>query len=194
MTRQSLVRWAVLVVLLAGGTLLLAGCGRDDPRKSKNQPQGADVNREALASFSNPRSIAGELVYVPIFSSAMHQSGNREYLLTATLRIHNIDLTENIELSAVSYFDTEGKLVREFLDEEAARAPLDDLVGLFDPDLDLDPELLEDLYFAVAPRMERRPFPIENTVYSLPRSARLAHTRSPSVSAFAFSRSLIGTP
>jgi hypothetical protein len=111
-------------MLLAGGTLLLSGCGRDDPRKSKNQPQGADVNREALASFSNPRSIAGELVYVPIFSSAMHQSGNREYLLTATLRIHNIDLTESIALSAVSYFDTEGKLVREFLEESVVLPPL----------------------------------------------------------------------
>ena len=124
MTGRSLVRRSVLVVLLVAGTLLLSGCGREDSRKSKSPSQGADVDREALASFSNPRSIAGELVYVPIFSRALHQAGDREDLLTVTLRVHNIDLTESIEIPAVSYFDTEGNLVREFLAEKVILPPL----------------------------------------------------------------------
>ncbi len=124
MLRQSLVRRSSIVVLLVMGALVLVGCGREDNRKSKNMPQGADVDREALASFSNPRSIAGELVYVPIFSSALHQAGDREYLLTVTLRVHNIDLTDSIEIPAVSYFDTEGNLVREFLAESVILPPL----------------------------------------------------------------------
>lgn len=52
------------------------------------------------------------------------------------------------------------KAVQKFIETKAAEAPLSDVVALFDPDLALGPEELEAAYFAIAPRMERKEFPV----------------------------------
>ena len=123
MTVLSLLR---VIVFLAIGIGFIPGCGNDTgaDHQPKAVVKGTVVDLVSLTTFSNPKSAHGELVYVPIYSSVFHQTAAREYLLTATLSIHNIDLTENIEISAVSYFDTEGGAVSEFLSEPAVLEPL----------------------------------------------------------------------
>lgn len=116
-------RTAVLVLIGIG---LLCGCGEDGAAGSRSTKvvAGKKVDSAVLTTFSNPRSAHGELVYVPIYSSVFHQTADREYLMTATLSIHNIDLTETIQVSTVSYFDTDGGPVREFLSEPIILEPL----------------------------------------------------------------------
>lgn len=123
MTDFSLLR---VVVLFAIGIGFISGCGNDTgaDHQPKAVVKGTAVDLVKLTTFANPSSAHGELVYVPIYSSVFHQTANREYLLTATLSIHNIDLTENIELTAVSYFDTQGGAVSDFLSEPTVLEPL----------------------------------------------------------------------
>lgn len=52
------------------------------------------------------------------------------------------------------------KAVREFVETKAAKAPLSDVIGLFDPDLALGPDDLDALYFVIMPRMPREEFPL----------------------------------
>ncbi|MDP7250903.1 MAG: HEAT repeat domain-containing protein [Planctomycetota bacterium] len=49
--------------------------------------------------------------------------------------------------------------VKKFIETKAADAPLSEVIGLFDPDLDLGPDELEAIYFVVVPRMERKKLP-----------------------------------
>lgn len=57
----------------------------------------------------------GQKVYVPIYSHIY--SGDREnpFLLTAILSVRNIDPGHAITLTAVDYFDSDGKLLRRYL-------------------------------------------------------------------------------
>ena len=123
MNGNSLLRF---VVLLAVGIGLFSGCGNDADSGSQPRPvpKGTTADLDGLTTFSNPGSVYGELVYVPIYSSVFHQSANREYAMTSTLSIHNIDLSGDLRISAVSYFDTEGGLVSEYLSDPLIVGPL----------------------------------------------------------------------
>ncbi|MCB0747008.1 MAG: DUF3124 domain-containing protein [Ignavibacteriales bacterium] len=65
----------------------------------------------------------GELLFVPIYSSVYHQN-DRTFHLTATLSIHNTDINSKITLLKIDYYDTNGKLVSEFINEKIILNPL----------------------------------------------------------------------
>ena len=58
----------------------------------------------------------GQLVYVPAYSHIY--SGNREkpFLLTVTLSIRNIDPIHQIRITVVDYYETQGKLLKKYID------------------------------------------------------------------------------
>lgn len=58
----------------------------------------------------------GQTVYVPVYSHIY--SGNREqpFYLAATLSIRNTDTRHAITLTAVDYYDSEGKFLKHYLD------------------------------------------------------------------------------
>lgn len=66
----------------------------------------------------------GQSVYVPIYSHIY--SGDREhpFLLAAILSIRNIDPNHSITVSAVDYFDSDGQLVRKYLEKPLQMAPM----------------------------------------------------------------------
>jgi hypothetical protein len=66
----------------------------------------------------------GQSVYVPIYSHIY--SGDREhpFLLAAILSIRNIDPNHSITVSAVDYFDSDGRLVRKYLEKPLQIAPM----------------------------------------------------------------------
>ena len=58
----------------------------------------------------------GQLVYVPAYSHIY--SGNRErpFLLTVTLSIRNIDPSHQITITLVDYYETQGKVLKKYID------------------------------------------------------------------------------
>ena len=62
-------------------------------------------------------------VYVPIYSH-IYYDGGRPYLLEATLSVRNADEREPLFLTAVHYYDTEGRLSRKLVDELIRLEPL----------------------------------------------------------------------
>ena len=62
------------------------------------------------------RLFKGQTVYVPVYSHIY--SGDREqpFYLAATLSIRNTDLKHEIKLTAVDYYDSEGKFLKHYLD------------------------------------------------------------------------------
>ncbi len=65
----------------------------------------------------------GQTVYVPAYSHIY--IGNREqpFLLTITLSIRNIDAKHPVTLTAVDYYDTEGKRIRQYLEKPVSLGP-----------------------------------------------------------------------
>ncbi len=132
MARTRHICWACLVPIFI---VLPAGCGGNQTVEqttkqtveheiASSPPAGEPLDTRRWTDFSNPSSTVGETVYVPVYSSVFHQAGDREFLLTSTLSIHNTDLTESIAITDVAYFNTQGRRIRDFIDEEIVLGPL----------------------------------------------------------------------
>jgi hypothetical protein len=71
----------------------------------------------------------GQTVYVPVYSHVQHgnldSKGRPEVLLLSSmLSIRNVDPDHGITVSSVRYYDTAGKLLREYLPAPLALGPL----------------------------------------------------------------------
>ena len=69
----------------------------------------------------------GQRVYVPAYSHIYSGNKERPFLLTVTLSIRNIDPTHLIKITLVDYYETQGKLLRKYIDKPAALSPLESL-------------------------------------------------------------------
>jgi hypothetical protein len=68
-----------------------------------------------------------QTIYVPAYSHIY--SGNRErpFLLTVTVSIRNIDPKNSISVTAVDYYETQGRLLQRFLDTTTTLKPLESI-------------------------------------------------------------------
>jgi hypothetical protein len=69
----------------------------------------------------------GQTLYVPAYSHIY--IGNREqpFLLTVTLSIRNVDPERSIEITAVDYYETQGRLLKKYLSAPVLLSPLESL-------------------------------------------------------------------
>ncbi|MFZ0613808.1 MAG: DUF3124 domain-containing protein [Desulfobacterales bacterium] len=59
----------------------------------------------------------GQKVYVPIYSHVYGGDRENPFQLAAILSVRNTDPTTSITLTAVDYFDSDGKLLRRYLEK-----------------------------------------------------------------------------
>ena len=85
--------------------------------RPRNEPSGAEPAE--LPS----EVLVGQTVYVPLYSHVYQGQGERLHL-AGTLSIRNTDADHSLTISAVKYFDTEGKLVRDFLPRPLKLKPM----------------------------------------------------------------------
>jgi len=69
----------------------------------------------------------GQIIYVPVYSHIY--TGNREkpFLLAVTLSIRNIDPKHQISITVVDYYETQGRLLKKYLDKPATLNPLESI-------------------------------------------------------------------
>lgn len=93
----------------------------------ESAPQNAvtdSVLIEQQDTFSRNRSSIGQMVYVPVYSHIYHRNQNRTFNLATTLSIRNADPYRSFTISRVSYYDSRGKLVQQYIDSEVEIEPL----------------------------------------------------------------------
>src|SRR5690606_19723060 len=74
-----------------------------------------DLNiADAIAEDLHAKT-TGQTVYVPAYSHIYHGNRAAELLLSVTLSIRNIDQDNPITISVVDYYETQGKLLKHFL-------------------------------------------------------------------------------
>lgn len=84
-------------------------------------------------------SISGKVqrkVYVPIYSDIYTRSRDSRTLLTATLSIRNTSETDTLYISRVDYYNTQGDLVRKYLEQSIFLKPLESLDYVIDEEDD----------------------------------------------------------
>ena len=69
----------------------------------------------------------GQRVYVPAYSHIYSGNKERPFLLTVTLSIRNIDPTHLIKITLVDYYETQGKLLKKYIDKPVTLNPLESL-------------------------------------------------------------------
>ena len=62
---------------------------------------------------------SGQTVYVPIYSHIYSGLKGNPFRLAATLSIRNTDPKHSINLVSIKFYDSDGKLVKEYLDKPA---------------------------------------------------------------------------
>lgn len=113
------------ISLVVGFAVFLLSCGDiDNPDISTDQTDSVVVDSlQQFISYSSS-AVAGETVYVPVYSHIYQRNQSRTFNLTATLSVRNTDLNAPITIKKVYYYDSNGNLVHRYLDEPQTIDPL----------------------------------------------------------------------
>lgn len=77
---------------------------------------GAPTAPDGNAFLQIPRPAIGQIIYVPVYSHIYYQDQQRVIDLAVTLSIRNTDGDQPIQIDAVLYYDSDGNLVRSYLE------------------------------------------------------------------------------
>ncbi len=69
----------------------------------------------------------GQTVYVPAYSHIYHGNKESPFLLAVTLSIRNIDPEQQVKITEVNFYDTQGKLLKKYLDKPISLKPLESI-------------------------------------------------------------------
>ncbi len=70
---------------------------------------------------------SGQTLYVPAYSHIYSGDRERPFLLTVTVSIRNIDPKRSIKVTTVDYYETQGNLLKKFLDKPIQLKPLESI-------------------------------------------------------------------
>jgi hypothetical protein len=76
-----------------------------------------------LASEALPLT-TGQTIYIPAYSHIYHGNKETPLLLSVTLSIRNIDLSRSCTVTEVNYHETEGALIKKYLQKPIVLGPL----------------------------------------------------------------------
>ncbi|MEZ4970852.1 MAG: DUF3124 domain-containing protein [Flavobacteriaceae bacterium] len=110
-------------ILIVVFFLSAASCVETNPNKDAEQlldSHQISENRTALVMGD-----VNQTVYIPIYSEIYNRTKDAKVLLTATLSIRNTSEADTLFLSRVDYFNTEGALVRRYLEQSIYLKPLE---------------------------------------------------------------------
>jgi len=66
-------------------------------------------------------------IYVPAYSNLYYESDDRKTYFTVILSLRNITFTDSIYFDRIEYYDSEGKLLREFIKEVLVLRPMESI-------------------------------------------------------------------
>jgi len=72
----------------------------------------------AIPAASQSRLLKGQTIYVPAYSHIYHGDRQQPFQLAVTLSVRNTDPVHAITVVSVDYFDSDGKLLKHYLDKE----------------------------------------------------------------------------
>lgn len=105
-------RLVYITILMMG----LSACGSANSSPVVGSPR--------LISPANLQIVTGQTLYVPAYSEIFYGSSEETIELSVTLAIHNTDLDHPMIVQSVRYYNTDGVLVRDYVEEPVEVSPL----------------------------------------------------------------------
>lgn len=109
---------------------LIACSGQNSNQPSEAAQSGdqevgiADTLSRNDTTFVRHHSSIGQTIYVPVYSHIYQQNQQQTFNLTATLSFRNADLYRSVTLTEVLYYDSQGKVVKNYLGKSRKINPL----------------------------------------------------------------------
>jgi len=103
--------------------LLLSACTDPDPNVDKT---GKDEFKsyEVDHPVNSTAQLFHDVIYVPIYSNIYIDQQNQKNLLAATLSIRNTSYADSLFVSKIDYFNTDGNLVRSYIENLISLPPM----------------------------------------------------------------------
>ncbi|MCH9652297.1 MAG: DUF3124 domain-containing protein [Planctomycetes bacterium] len=120
-----LVLFLLIAVIVGGAVFLDYRLAKIEDRLQYVPPrsyQPPELTEYQAENISLDKLSTRQLVYVPSYSH-IYYHGGAPLLLETTLSIRNIDQSHSIYLNSIEYFNTQGKLVKKYLDQTIKLAP-----------------------------------------------------------------------
>lgn len=106
------------------GAIALAACSTQTNLSNQLSIQNRETQLQTV-SLNEEKIVMGQTVYVPIYSHIYDYNNQGQVInLSATLSVRNTDSISPIIITAVSYYDTAGQLIRQDVKRPAALNPL----------------------------------------------------------------------
>ncbi len=99
----------LIIIVIASCTL----------RESPQQPQsdvGTQPHLKVVTLDDKIKIVMGQTIYVPIYSHIYYENQQKVLDLSATLSIRNTDLTNPMIITSVRFYNTQGKLIKQYLE------------------------------------------------------------------------------
>jgi len=99
--------------------------------------QDGNDKLESLEVYSDFKDFKySDTSYIPIYSSIYSESKLRSTLLTATLSIRSTSFTDTTYITSIDYYNTNGTMVKSYLEGTIVLAPMQSLDYVIDRDDD----------------------------------------------------------
>lgn len=114
-------------------TLMIFSAGCADRQGSEEsfptEPAPNQTNADSVLimqekTLDRTTSSTGQLIYVPVYSHIYQRDQERTFNLTTTLSIRNTDPEHSFVITRVSYYDSEGKFIENYVDSKETVGPL----------------------------------------------------------------------
>lgn len=100
-------------------------CHRPEPSQTPGMTGTGTIDTTVFTVKNAAKKVRGQVLYVPIYSNIPYKPGDNSYNLSGFVAIHNTDFTRSIRVNHVYFLDNDGKLVRDFLQNDTCiLAPL----------------------------------------------------------------------
>jgi len=112
------------IVVVTLHILVLTSCA---PRQAERQvaSQPAPVSTQStISTEEDGNQLAGQTIYVPVYSHIYIRDKSKVINLAATLSIRNTDAQNPIRINSARYYDTTGALLREYVNAPLRLAPM----------------------------------------------------------------------
>jgi hypothetical protein len=104
-------------ICLAILILLLVSCSSPEiSRQSPTQPSQSIQTHKKVNLDNNFKIAMGQTIYVPVYSHIYYHNRQGVFNLAATLSVRNTDLTKPLIVTSVRYYDSNGKLIKQYLE------------------------------------------------------------------------------
>ena len=104
------------LIFLAIALIFLTSCTTSELSQSQLSSTDVVPSPKVVTLEKNFQVVMGQTIYVPIYSHIYYENREKSFDLAATLSIRNTDLTSPMVVTGVRYYNSNGKLLRQYVE------------------------------------------------------------------------------